>query len=68
MMQRAFAASRLGMARNVRMFSYNYACPQNPTVWMEVSKDGTSVGKMVFQLYANHTPALAENFAAFCNG
>ena len=35
---------------------------------MEVSKNGSSVGKMVFQLYANHSPALAANFAAFCNG
>ena len=56
------------LMRNARMFSYSYADSSNPKVWMEVSKGGSTVGKMVFQLYANHSPVLSENFAAFCNG
>ena len=35
---------------------------------MDVSKDGENKGRLVFELYASHSPALAENFAAFCNG
>ena len=51
------------------MFSagYNYSCTSNPKVWLVVSKDGADVGKMTFELYANHCPNLAANFAAFCN-
>merc|ERR1712023_25086 len=50
------------------MFSYNYTAASNPKVWMTLTKDGKDAGKLVFELYANHSPALSLNFAAFCNG
>ena len=50
------------------MFSYNYSAPTNPKVYLEVSKDGQSQGKLVFELFENHSPALALNFAALCQG
>ena len=54
---------------SVKMFStYNYSHSAHPKVWMDVSKDGDNKGRLVFELYASHSPALAENFAAFCNG
>ena len=67
MMQKAFKSMRT-MQTTARMFSYNYRAAGNPQVWMDVSKDGQSQGRMVFELYATHTPEIAENFAAFCNG
>ena len=67
MMQKAF--KNVQALKNVRMFSiYNYSHQQHPKVWLDVAKDGETQGKMVFELYASHSPVLAENFAAFCNG
>ena len=58
---------RSGLSR--RLFAtYNYSAASNPKVFMEVSKDGQSAGKLVFELYENQSPALAFNFQAFCNG
>ena len=55
------------MAR--RLFAtYNYSAATNPKVFLQVSKNGQSQGKMVFELYENHAPALTFNFQAFCNG
>ena len=52
-----------------RFFSiYNYSAPGNSKVFLEVSKDGKSAGKMVFELYEHRAPALALNFQAFCDG
>ena len=55
---------------NYRLFSagYNYRAAGNPRVYMNVSKDGSDAGKLVFELYENHSPACAINFAAFCTG
>ena len=68
MMQKAFASQQMRMMAQRRMFSYNYTAASNPKVWMEYSKDGKVAGKVTFQLYENHSPALALNFAAFCSG
>lgn len=52
-----------------RLFSsLSYNTSSNPKVFLEVTKNGVPAGKMVFQLYANHSPNLAENFADLCNG
>ena len=55
---------------NYRLFSagYNYSGAGNPRVFMNVSKDGADAGKLVFELYENHAPGIATNFAAFCTG
>ena len=68
MMQKALASQQMRNIIQKRMFSYNYTAASNPKVWMEYSKDGKVAGKVVFQLYENHSPALALNFAAFCEG
>ena len=50
-----------------RLFStLNYNTASNPKVFMEVTKNGTPAGKLVFQLYANHAPNLSENFSDLC--
>ena len=52
---------RNGLAK--RFFAtYNYSAATNPKVFLSVSKDGQSAGKLVFELYENHSPALAYNF------
>ena len=58
------------LTMNSRMFSagFNYSVAGNPKVFMNVSKDGNAAGKLVFELYENHAPNLATNFAAFCAG
>ena len=62
-------ASQVRSAMQKRFFSiYNYSHASNPRVFMEVSKDGKSAGRLVFELYENRSPALAFNFAAFCTG
>ena len=67
-MQKAFKNVRT-LQMNAKMFStYNYRNSEHPQVWMDVSKDGQNKGRLVFELYASHSPALAENFASFCNG
>ena len=62
------ASQQMRMVAQRRMFSYNYSAATNPKVYLDVTKDGQAAGKLVFQLYENHSPALALNFAAFCNG
>ena len=50
-----------------RLFSmYNYSAPGNPRVWLALQRDGADAGKLVFELYANHSPNLAANFEGFC--
>ena len=52
-----------------RLFStLSYNTSSNPKVFMEVTKNGVPAGKMVFQLYANQAPNLAENFVDLANG
>ena len=45
-----------------------YTDPSNPKVFMEVTQDNKPLGKMVFELYANHVPQTAENFRSICAG
>ena len=35
---------------------------------MEVTRDGESIGKMVFELYYNECPLSVDNFMALCSG
>ena len=58
------------LTMNLRQFSagYNYTGAANSKVFMDVSKDGNGAGRMVFELYENHAPHHAANFAAFCSG
>ena len=56
------------MQQTLRMFSYNYSSAQHSRVYMDVTKDGQSAGRLVFELFDTHAPTLAENFAAFCTG
>ena len=41
---------------------------QNPTVFFNVSADGESIGRIVFELRADIAPKTAENFRALCTG
>ena len=50
-----------------RMFSYNYSAAGHPQVWMDISKDGNSAGRLTFELYQSHSPALVENFQELCD-
>ena len=62
-------ANNLRSNMGKRLFSiYNYSAAGNQKVFLEVSKDGASAVKLVFELYDNRSPALALNFAAFCTG
>ena len=45
-----------------------YTSPENPKVFMEISKDSKPIGKLVFELYKNHVPITAENFRSICAG
>ena len=67
MMQKAFKNMRL-VQNQARLFSYNYQSASHPRVWLDVSRDGQRVGRLNFELYETHTPALAENFTAFATG
>lgn len=52
---------------NMRYFSlYNYSAKSNPRVYMTLSKDGHSIGDLVFELYHNHNPRTVENFLHLC--
>ena len=40
----------------------------NPKVFFEISSDDKSIGKIVFELFADVVPKTAENFRALCTG
>jgi len=40
----------------------------NPKVFFDISLDGASAGRIVFELFADTTPKTAENFRALCTG
>merc|ERR1712029_1230389 len=42
--------------------------PNRPNVWFDISIDGQSAGKVVFELYTDVVPKTAENFRALCTG
>ena len=47
---------------------YNYSAKSNPRVFLTVSKNGSRLGDLVFEVYHNHTPKTAENFIALATG
>ena len=50
---------------NKRFFAtslYNYTARTNPRVYLTLSKNGKTLGDLVFELYHNHCPKTAENF------
>ena len=47
---------------------YNYSCTSNPRVYFTLSRDGNTLGDLVFEVYQNHAPRTAENFLAFVKG
>ena len=54
-----------------RLFSaslYQYGAKTNPRVFFTLSRDGTKLGDLVFEVYANHVPKSAENFLSFVQG
>ena len=40
----------------------------NPTVYMDINKNGKSLGLLKFMLYADKVPKTAENFRSICSG
>ena len=46
----------------------DYKDPTNPKVFMEITQDGKAIGRLGFELYANHVPKTAENFRSLCAG
>ena len=42
--------------------------PWNPVVFMDISIDGQSAGRMELELYKDTVPKTAENFRALCTG
>ena len=67
-MQKMLAAQRINMISRRCFASYNYSAASNSKVFLGVSKDGQEAGKLVFELYDNHSPALAFNFATLASG
>jgi cyclophilin family peptidyl-prolyl cis-trans isomerase len=41
---------------------------KNPRVFFDIEIDGTSAGRIKFELYADVVPKTAENFRALCTG
>lgn len=39
-----------------------------PRVWFDITVGGGDAGRIVFELYNDHTPKTAENFRALCTG
>lgn len=46
----------------------NYTDKSNPRVYFSIEKDGKNIGRLSFELYANHCPNTAENFRQLCTG
>ena len=44
------------------------ASTTNPKVFMDINKNGQSLGIIKFELYADQVPKTAENFRSICNG
>ena len=54
-----------------RLFSaslYQYGSHSNPRVYFTLARDGTKLGDLVFEVYANHVPKSAENLISFVKG
>jgi len=47
---------------------YNYSDKHNPRVFFTLSKNGQTLGDLVFELYSNHAPQSAENVLALATG
>eukprot|EP00931_Biecheleriopsis_adriatica_P032112 TRINITY_DN18765_c0_g1_i3.p1 TRINITY_DN18765_c0_g1~~TRINITY_DN18765_c0_g1_i3.p1 ORF type:complete len:314 (-),score=56.31 TRINITY_DN18765_c0_g1_i3:69-1010(-) len=41
---------------------------QRPRVWFDITIDGYSIGRLVFELYSDIVPKTAENFRCLCTG
>ena len=46
--------------------SFSTAAHANPRVYLTISKAGTHVGNLVFELYADRQPNTAHNFVNLC--
>ena len=66
-MARAQQALRLLAKRGFSTETASIAAA-NPRVWMNLTRDGTSAGKITIELYEDQSPEIAYNFAAFFNG
>ena len=44
------------------------AASANPRVFMDISVDGSLIGKLIIELYADKVPRTAENFRMLCTG
>lgn len=44
------------------------SCPENPRLFFDVEIGGESVGRIVFEVFADIVPKTAENFRALCTG
>jgi cyclophilin family peptidyl-prolyl cis-trans isomerase len=52
-----------------RQFSlYSYSDRSNPRVFLTISKNGQTLGDLVFELYRNHAPQNVESFVSFATG
>lgn len=40
----------------------------NPRTFMEISIDGSPIGRVIFELFADKVPRTAENFRCLCTG
>lgn len=48
--------------------NFSYSDINNPHVFLQVSKNGKTLGKMTFELYHNHNPKTSMNFLSLCKG
>lgn len=44
------------------------AISTNPRVFLEIGVEGTSIGKLIIELFADKVPRTAENFRMLCTG